>query len=141
MTKIAEVVGYMFDAWNAPDETAIRAAAEQALTFDIEFDDPDYSIKGFDAWVAMAASFRAKFPGARPHIASGIDTYRNRARYAWAVDFIDGACLEGLDTITVHPLSGKINRINSFIGHLPVIQHSHPSEIIIADPAKRWLYE
>lgn len=116
---IAEVVAIMFAAWNAPDEAAIRAHAERALTADVEFVDPWYDIRGIDAWVGMVTAFRADNPSARPRQASGIDMHHDRARYAWAVEMANGTTLEGFDVVVVDPATGKLRQIVGFFGPFP----------------------
>jgi hypothetical protein len=115
---ISETVAAMFMAWNATEETAVRLSAQQALTSDVEFVDPDYAIRGLDPWVAMVLKFRRDNPKAQPRLASVIDSHHTRARYAWVVELASGTRLEGIDVVAFEAESCKIQRIDSFIGPL-----------------------
>jgi hypothetical protein len=119
MAEIPESFTHMMAAWNERDSKKIRALLDKALTKDIEFVDPNYSVEGISDFFKMVKEFRAKYPEAKCVRTSGIDMHHDRARYSWSVIIDENTRLDGFDAVQVSKKSGKIKRVDGFFGPLP----------------------
>lgn len=117
MTSTPEPFVHLLAAWNERDLTKIRALCQKGVTADVEFTDPNYAIKGIDAFVAMVKEFRERLPNAMVTRTSGIDTHHDRARYSWTVT-AGPLKVDGFDAVALAP-SGLVKRIDGFFGPLP----------------------
>lgn len=62
VSTIPAPFAHLLAAWNERDPARIRHHVEQAVTADIAFTDPQYAIRGVDAFVAMVQEFRKRLP-------------------------------------------------------------------------------
>lgn len=118
VSAIPAPFAHLLAAWNERDPARIRQHAEQAVTADVAFTDPQYAIRGIDAFVAMVQEFRKRLPEARVERTSGIDRHHDRARYSWTV-FADAKTrVDGFDAVALDA-KGMLRRIDGFFGPLP----------------------
>lgn len=121
MTGIPESFDRLLAAWNERDLKKIRNHLEAALTKDVEFVDPNYSIEGISDFAKMVKEFRTRFPESRCLRTSGIDMHHDRARYSWSVVVDEKTKIDGFDAVQLSKKSGKVKRIDGFFGPLPPI--------------------
>lgn len=120
MSTIPAPFAHLLAAWNERDPARIRHHVEQGVTDDIAFTDPQYAIRGIDAFVAMVQEFRKRLPEARVERTSGIDRHHDRARYSWTV-FADAKMrVDGFDAVALDS-KGMVRRIDGFFGPLPPV--------------------
>ncbi len=110
----AELVSY-WAAWNENDEAKVRQHLHEAVTSDIEWNDPRDSFTGIDALAAAIHELRSTKPEYRFAIVSEVDAHHSRLRYRWDMIRNGRTLMEGLDIVTVAP-SGLIERVDGFFG-------------------------
>lgn len=120
MTEIAPAFAALSRAWNERDLSKIRAHLEQGVTPDVEFNDPNYAIRGIDAFTDMVRDFRVRMPNADVIRTSGIDQHHDRARYSWVVVIDPNQSVIGFDAVALAP-DGKVARVDGFFGPLPPV--------------------
>ena len=108
----------MFDAWNEKDVSRIRAHLDRALSPEIVFVDPNYDIKGIDAFEKMVRALREQHPGHVAEQTSGIDAHHDICRYQWRVTLENGARQDGMD-VTRLDANDKVLRVDGFFGPFP----------------------
>jgi hypothetical protein len=116
-TPIPPSFGYLLAAWNEPIVENIQAHLSKAVSQDVVFVDPNYSISGMSAFEAMVRAFRASAPGARCVRTSKIDMHHDRARYSWTVIVDDQNQVDGFDAVQVNS-AGLVCRVDGFFGPL-----------------------
>lgn len=117
MADISPQFAALMGAWNERDLSKIRGHLEIAVTPDVEFVDPNYAIRGIDAFTDMVREFRERLPGAEVVRTSAIDRHHDRARYSWVVIVDPAHSVEGFDTVALSA-DGKIARVDGFFGQL-----------------------
>lgn len=117
MSEIPPTFSHILAAWNESDVTKIRAHLDQALAVDVVFVDPNYDIKGVDAFETMIRDFRLRFPQSRCIRTSGIDMHHNRARYAWTAVLDAERAVHGLDVVELDR-EMRICRVDGFFDPL-----------------------
>lgn len=119
MAEVPETFAHMLAAWNERDPKKVRGHLDKALSKDVEFVDPNYSIEGIGDFAKMVKEFGAKYPDAKCIRTSGIDMHHDRARYSWSVIIDEKTRLDGFDAVQVSKKSGKVKRVDGFFGPLP----------------------
>lgn len=117
MPDISPQFAALMRAWNERDVAKIRGHLEIAVTEDVEFVDPNYAIRGIDAFTAMVRAFRERLPDVDVIRTSAIDQHHDRARYSWAVAVSPAHTVEGYDTVAL-AADGRIARVDGFFGQL-----------------------
>ena len=112
----AALVAY-WTAWNEIDLGRIRRHLAEAVTVDVEWNDPRDSFVGIDHLEAAIRAFRSGKPGHSFVIASEIDHQHGRLRYRWDMRRNGRTLMEGLDVVTLEPSTGLIGRVDGFFGH------------------------
>jgi hypothetical protein len=111
----AALVAY-WSAWNETDLDRVRGHLSAAVTDDVEWNDPRDSLVGIVELEAAIRKFRTSKPHYRFVIMSEIDQHHHRLRYRWDMVRNGRALMEGLDVVTLEPLSGLISRVDGFFG-------------------------
>lgn len=118
MTKLPDCFENLLAAWNQKDIAKIRGHLEKAVAADVEFADPNYHIKGIDAFEKMISEFATQYPMSRCEHTSGLDAHHNRYRYKWLVSVKNEPAVSGMDVAEVNS-SGLITRVDGFFGPFP----------------------
>jgi hypothetical protein len=114
-----EIVAAYGASWNEPDEDKRRALLEKSWADDAVYQDPTGRAEGRDALVAHISGFHQMFPGSSIVNTSGVDTYGNVIRFAWAMRDDEGAvAIEGMDFGELAP-DGRLQSITGFFGPFP----------------------
>ena len=113
-----ECFANLLAAWNERDPAAMRRLVDGGVTADVEFCDPQHSIKGIDAFAAMVKAFQDKNPGVTLIRTSVIDRHHDRARYAWAVVYPNGGRFDGFDSVQLDKTGTRVCRIDGYFGAL-----------------------
>jgi hypothetical protein len=108
----------MLNGWNELGLDKIRGHLEASLAEDVIFADPNYFIKGIDAFEKMIIEFRQKYPTAVCSHTSGYDSHHDRYRYQWTVKIDENSALVGYDVITLNS-KGLVERVDGFFGEVP----------------------
>ncbi|MEZ5407716.1 MAG: nuclear transport factor 2 family protein [Acidimicrobiales bacterium] len=104
-------------AWNSDDLDAVPELLRQAVTGDVEWNDPRDSFVGRGELEAAVRRLRTTKPEYRFEIASEIDHHHGRLRYRWNMVRRGRTLMEGLDVVTLDPASGLMCRVDGFFGH------------------------
>jgi ribulose bisphosphate carboxylase small subunit len=120
MAEIAPPFAALMRAWNERDLSQIRGHLEHGVAPDVEFVDPNYAIRGIDAFADMVRDFRVRMPNAEVIRTSGIDQHHDRARYSWVVVVDPNHSVIGFDAVALAP-DGKVARVDGFFGPLPPV--------------------
>jgi hypothetical protein len=104
-------------AWNEPEVKRISTHLAKAVTEDVEWKDPRDSFVGITELEAAIERLRRAKPDYRFVIASEIDQHHDRLRYRWDMVRNGRTLMEGLDVVSIHPVSGLIGRVDGFFGH------------------------
>lgn len=110
-----------WSAWNEPELEQVRKHLVDAVTDDVEWNDPRDSFVGIDDLEAAIIRLRSTKPEYRFVIASEIDHQHDRLRYRWDMIRNGRTLMEGLDVATLHSSTGLIARVDGFFGHLTPI--------------------
>lgn len=113
-------------AWNEADLDRIGPHLADAVTVDVEWNDPRDSFTGVDHLKAAIRTLRSSKPDYRFVIASKIDHHHGRLRYRWDMVRRNRTLMEGLDVVTLEHSTGLISRVDGFFGH--------PAPVDSADP-------
>ena len=112
-------------AWNELDVERVRAHLILAVTDDVEWNDPRDSFVGIDELEHAIRRLRTTKPEYSFAIASEIDHHHDRLRYRWDMIRSGRTLMEGLDVVTLDPVSGRIARVDGFFGHpTPIDEHA-----------------
>ena len=111
----ASLVAY-WTAWNETDLERVAGHLIEAVTADVEWNDPRDSFVGRDELDAAVRRLRTGKPDYRFVIASEIDHQHGRLRYRWDMVHRGRTLMEGLDVVTLAP-SGLVARVDGFFGH------------------------
>ncbi|HKX75111.1 MAG TPA: nuclear transport factor 2 family protein [Acidimicrobiia bacterium] len=103
-------------AWNEIDLGRVPQHLAQAVTADVEWNDPRDSFIGVSELEAAIRRLRSSKPGYRFVIASEIDHHHGRLRYRWDMVSRGRTLMEGLDIVTIDPSTGLICRVDGFFG-------------------------
>ncbi len=103
-------------AWNEPELERIRPHLVDAVTEDVDWNDPRDSFVGITELEAAVRRLRSSKPDYRFVVVSEIDAHHGRLRYRWDMVRNGRTLMEGLDVATVDPASGLINRVDGFFG-------------------------
>ena len=112
-----DALAVYWTAWNESDPERVRNHLLDAVTIDVEWNDPRDSFIGIDHLEAAVRALRSSKPDYRFVIASEIDHHHGRLRYRWDMHRNGRTLMEGLDVVTVEPSSGLIARVDGFFGH------------------------
>jgi hypothetical protein len=105
-------------AWHATDDAVRRKALERAWAPDGSYQDPTARVVGREAFADHLAGFHERLPGTHFELASRVDGYADRFRFAWRLLDADGTLkLEGVDIGAVDA-EGRIASITGFFGPL-----------------------
>jgi len=115
-------------AWNESDLDRIRGHLVDAVTDDVEWNDPRDSFAGIAELEQAIRRLRASKPEYAFVIASEIDAHHDRLRYRWDMVRNGRTLMEGLDIVTLDPLSGLIARVDGFFGQ-PTPIHENESGV------------
>ena len=120
----AALVAY-WTAWNEPVLARVPSHLVEAVTDDVEWNDPRDSFVGIVELEAAIRRLRTGKPEYRFVIASEIDHHHDRLRYRWDMVRNGRPLMEGLDVVTLEPASGLIARVDGFFGDpTPIDQHA-----------------
>jgi hypothetical protein len=108
---------FYWTAWNEQDLAAVPELLAQAVTVDVEWNDPRDSFVGRAELEAAVRRLRASKPECRFVIASELDHHHGRYRYRWDMLRRGRVLMEGLDIVTLDPRSNLIIRVDGFFGH------------------------
>jgi hypothetical protein len=114
-----------WSAWNEPEVQRIRSRLVTAVTEDVEWNDPRDSFVGIAELEAAIRQLRTTKPDYWFIIASEIDHHHNRLRYRWDMVRNGRTLMEGLDVVTLEPVSGLLSRIDGFFGQPTPVRHDH----------------
>jgi hypothetical protein len=103
-------------AWNERDLERVAGHLAEAVTADVEWNDPRDSFVGRGELEAAVRRLRRGKPEYRFLIASEIDQQHGRLRYRWDMVHRGRTLMEGLDVVTLAP-SGLVARVDGFFGH------------------------
>ncbi|MCP4963771.1 MAG: hypothetical protein GY926_00870 [bacterium] len=107
------------------DLNAVRAHLESAVIDDVDWNDPRDSFVGIDELEQAVRRLRTTKPEYAFSIASEIDHHHGRLRYRWDMFRGDRTLMEGLDIVTLDPSSGRVGRVDGFLGHpTPIVDGS-----------------
>ena len=118
MAALPQSFKHLLAAWNESDLGQIRSHLDKAITPQIEFTDPNFCIRGIDAFENMIKEFRKNAPKATCAHTSGYDSHHNRFRYQWTVQVNPNTAVVGYDVTTLND-DGLVERIDGFFGELP----------------------
>lgn len=118
MSQLPEIFVNLIAAWNEKDVTKIRAHLEKAVAPDVTFCDPNYDIKGIDAFEEMVREFTMTYPDSRCEHTSGLDAHHALYRYQWLVSINGTPAVSGMDVVVVNA-TGLIARVDGFFGPFP----------------------
>lgn len=108
---------HLLNAWNELEPDMIRSHLERGVAADVEFVDPNYAIRGIDAFEQMVREFRAQAPEAECIRTSVIDMHHDRARYSWTVIVNAETRVDGFDAVQLNQ-AGLVCRVDGFFGPL-----------------------
>lgn len=111
-------------AWNMLDLDAVPALLAQAVTTDVEWNDPRDSFVGIGELEAAMRRLRTAKPDYRFDLASEIDHHHGRCRYRWTMKRRHRILMEGLDIVTLDEVSGLVCRVDGFFGEPTPIGNS-----------------
>jgi SnoaL-like domain len=112
-------------AWNEPDVDQLPRHLANAVTTDVEWNDPRDSFVGIDELESAMRRLRTSKPEYRFSIASEIDSHNGRLRYRWDMRRGVRTLMEGLDVVTLERSTGLIARVDGFFGHPTPIDPQH----------------
>lgn len=118
MSPVPECFANLLAAWNERDPAKLRDLVEMSVTSDVTFTDPQYSIMGSEAFIAMMIAFQERVGEVRLSRTSAIDMHHDRARYSWEIVWPNGDRFEGFDAVALDLAEGKFCRIDGFFGSL-----------------------
>jgi hypothetical protein len=104
-------------AWNETSLQRVPTHLENAVTEDVEWNDPRDSVMGRADLERLVLELRSKKPTYRFVLASEIDHHHGRLRYRWDMVNNGRVLMEGLDVATLCPDTGLIKRVDGFFGH------------------------
>ncbi len=104
-------------AWNETDLDRVRTHLVSAVAADVEWNDPRDSFVGIDELEAAVHRLRTSKPNYVFTIASEIDHHHDRLRYRWDMTRNGRTLMEGLDIVTLEPVTKLIARVDGFFGH------------------------
>jgi hypothetical protein len=104
-------------AWNEAELRRIREHLVCAVLDGVEWNDPRDSFVRIDELEAAIRRLRTSKPDYCFVIASEIDRHHDRLRYRWDMVRNRRTLMEGLDVVTLDPISGRIARVDGFFGH------------------------
>jgi SnoaL-like domain len=120
MTDKLECFELLMQAWNEHDPGKRRALLDASVASDIAFTDPQYAVKGIDAFDQMMADFQARMPNAKCVRTSEIDHHHNRVRYHWSVIIDENTKVDGFDASSIND-EGKVDRVDGFFGPVTML--------------------
>jgi hypothetical protein len=113
----ALVADYLL-AWDTTDDAVRREALERAWSPDGSYQDPTTRVIGREAFTEQLVGFHERLPGTHFELASRVDGYADRFRFAWRLLDAEGTVkLEGVD-IGALDAEGRIASITGFFGAL-----------------------
>lgn len=115
MTNIPPCFALLLEAWNERDPARRRALLDQSLSENIEFTDPNFKVKGIDAFDHMVAEFQQGAPSAICTRTSEIDLHHDRARYHWTVHVDANTSVDGFDAVALDG-NNRIERVDGYFG-------------------------
>ncbi len=130
MSRAEETVLAYVEAWDTPDEQKRRDLVSRCWAADGEYRDPTNTARGRDELLALIASFRARLPGGRIPLASGVDGHHGMLRFRWVFIQPDGTRLDGFDIGELDE-QGLLRRITGFFGPFPPLPESWPAHLVV----------
>jgi hypothetical protein len=113
----ALVADYLL-VWVTSDNDLRRETLQRIWAPDGTYQDPTIRVEGREAFEEHLVGFHDRFPGAGFDLASRVDGYSDRFRFAWRLVGGDGAVkIEGVD-IGGLDSQGRIASITGFFGPL-----------------------
>jgi glutaminase len=126
---IEETLKVYFTAFAEQDRARRLALLAQCLTEAAEIWGPSTVFSGYESISEKIESFHARMPGARLVLASGINIFRNTARFAIAIVGADGSIIAKGDAVNEFAEDGRIFRVLPFWEALPPIPESWPNHL------------
>ena len=126
---IEQTLQVYFTAFAEKDRHRRLALLTQCLTEEAEIWGP-WLFKGYESISEKIAGFQARMPGARLVLASGINIFRNNARFAIAIVGADGSIIGTGDAVNEFAEDGRIFRVLPFWEALPPVPESWPSHLV-----------
>lgn len=117
------------EAWHTPDAQRRRALLDRCWADDGSYTDPTNRAHGREELLSLIAAFRARLPGARISLTSGVDGHDGMVRFRWVFVQPDGTRREGFD-IGELDNDGRLRRITGFFGPFPPVPESWPRELV-----------
>ena len=115
---VTETVDAYVAAWNEQDTTKRTALLAGALSEDVSYRDPLYSVLGRGALVDHIGGYQGRFPDATMERRSAVDAHHDVLRFAWAIVGPDGnPTLQGVDFVALNS-EGRIAAVTGFFGDL-----------------------
>ena len=128
-TVIEHTMQVYFTAFAEKDRPGRLSLLAQCLTEEAEIWGPRL-FKGYESISEKIEGLQARMPGARLVLASGINIFRNNARFAIAIVGADGSIMGTGDAVNEFAEDGRIFRVLPFWEALPPVPESWPSHLV-----------
>jgi hypothetical protein len=117
-TVVANVQAYAA-AWNEPDAAVRLELLERCWADDAAYVDPTVALRGRSALCEHISKVRARRPGARIEMMSGVDLHHDVVRFLWRLTRADGSAGETSIDFGEVDGDGRLTRIVGFFGEAP----------------------
>ncbi len=126
---IEETMKVYFSAFAEQDRSRRLILLSRCLTEEAEIWGPQQVFKGYTSISEKIEGFQGRMPGARLVLASGINIFRNNARFAVAIVGVDGSVIASGDGVNEFAEDGRIFRALPFWEALPPVPESWPKHL------------
>lgn len=120
-----------FEAFAEDDPVRRLELLTRCMTPDAEIWGPNRLFAGYGAITEKIEAFHMNWPGCRLVLASGINTFKNAARFGNAIVRTDDTVLANGHTVVELAADGRIRRVIPFWEALPPLPDSWPPHLAV----------